>query len=683
MSLPDSPIKTKEKDRLNRASMAKHVARLVNDLESKDSFVVGIEGEWGSGKSSFINFVCEEIDPTKAEIIFFNPWNFSSQDQLIEDFFNALLEAVEKVDAHNQVIDNLKKYKRKLKNVEINPSFMGFGIGSWRPEISLSSLRGDLEKSLKQLDKKIMIVIDDIDRLDTKETLAIFKLVKVTANFPNCIFFLAYDRKRVVQRIDEATNKSGDDYLKKIIQTTFRLPTINKSQLKDMFFEHLNTVLKDIFGEVNLNTEDSQRWNSILYHGFTDIFQNIRDLKRFASSLKLNLSVIGKHEVNVVDFVVLETIRVFAPDFYDEIPKNQWIFTQKFYGLSYASDKDKRPEAYKKITEETLSNNPAKDKILAITEEIFPQLNFNTNYGSDWEQQWTGNKQVCSESKFDTYFQLSVSSNEISEEEFEEMIQQVESKEAKDFLKFFKELDSENKLRNFLKKTHDRFDRDFANHPKFFTNIAVGLFSIIENVDKQETKDLFDFGGVERQSQRLVWRLSEKLDGEDTKYDFLKNILSLPPVLYRKVNLLRVLKREKTGSEKHLAEMSNAIQRSINDLLPEMQKAIDDDTLKNLPNADHTIWGFMDWGKADAIKGYIQKLAQSDEDIFVLLDWLKSSVDSSNRGRYYRIDKDAMAKFVELTAVEETLSKLDTEKLTDKQKELYDLYFEKPEFDYD
>lgn len=673
MSIPDSPIKAQTSDRLNRGSMAKHVARLVNDFDSKESFVVGIEGEWGSGKSSFINFVCEEIDPTKAEVIFFNPWNFSSQDQLIEDFFNLLLEAIEKVDPNSQLVDRLKKYKRKLKNVEINPSLFGFSIGSWRPEVSLSSLRQALENELEKFDKKIMIVVDDIDRLDTKETLAIFKLVKVTANFPNCIFFLAYDRKRVVERVNKATNNSGDDYLKKIIQTTFRLPSISERQIKEMALEQIDAVLKELFGEIELNAEDTKRWNSILFAGFTGFFQNIRDLKRYASSLRLNLSVIGKYEVNIIDFVALEAIRVFAPDFYDEIPKNRWLFTQKFYGLSYNSREDKRSEVYQKIFDSSLSNNPAKDRILKIMKELFPQVDFNVNYGTDWEEQWSGNKQVCSDSKFETYFQLTAPSDEISEEEFEGLMDQIAAKEVADVLSVFEELNSENKLRNFLKKTQDRFEKDFGSKPKFFWNAGIGIFMVIKKLNPK-TDDFFDFGGIERQVHRLLWRLSEKLEGEEKLYEFLKNLLILNSGLYYKVDLLRVFAREKTGKQEHLKDMAVAIKRSVDDLLPELQKAIDDDSLKNEPKGYHILWGYVDWGKEEELKKYIQKLAKSKEDVFVVLNWFKMAGDSSTRGRFYEISKDGISKFVDISVVEKTLATIEPGKLSKENQELYDLF---------
>lgn len=674
MSLPDYPVKTKDQDKLNRASMAKHVARLVNDFRSKESFVVGIEGEWGSGKSSFLNFVVEEVDSTKAEVIFFNPWNFSSQDQLIEDFFDSLLAVVEKIEPRTGLKDKVKKYKRKLKNVDFNPSAYGVSLFNAKINLtSLSSLRRDLESELERLNKKVVIIIDDLDRLDTEETLSVFKLVKITANFPNCIFFLAYDRKRVIERIDDVTNKSGDDYLKKIIQTTFRLPTINRKQLSQMVFDHINTVIADLFGDVKFSEEDTKRWNSISYAGFADLFQNIRDLKRFSSSLKLNLSVIGKHEINIIDFVTLEAIRVFAPDLYDEIPKNRWIFSQNFYGLTYIHNTDKRPDAYREITERTLTGNNQKDKITSIIKELFPQIDFQANYGSSWEEQWTGEKRVCSDVKFEAYFQLSAPSDEISEEEFETLMEQLATLTPEGSVDIISKIKVDDKANSFFKKIHHRFNQDYTTHTNFFINVCESAFSAFGDDDLEQYNPL-DFDSLTRQFYRLVWRISERISGENNKYIFVNKILSRNKYLYQKVDLIRVLKREKIGQEDHLRDISLVFERCISELLPQMLVVIEEDTLKVEPHASHILWAYKEWGKQTEINNYIKQLAEDEQNIFIILDWLKSRISSSNRGIYYQITTDNIATFVDVSILDSTFEKIEREKLTDKQKELYDLY---------
>jgi hypothetical protein len=54
-----------------------------------DGYVLGIEGSWGSGKSSFVNFVANEIrdKAPKHRVIQFQPWLIGARDALLAAFF--------------------------------------------------------------------------------------------------------------------------------------------------------------------------------------------------------------------------------------------------------------------------------------------------------------------------------------------------------------------------------------------------------------------------------------------------------------------------------------------------------------------------------------------------------------------------------------------------------------------
>ncbi len=86
MLLPDYPIENKENDRLRRSPVAMKIAEMIDKFDGKESFVIGIDGPWGSGKTSFVNLILSELKLEDTIIISFNPWNFSGQNELITDF---------------------------------------------------------------------------------------------------------------------------------------------------------------------------------------------------------------------------------------------------------------------------------------------------------------------------------------------------------------------------------------------------------------------------------------------------------------------------------------------------------------------------------------------------------------------------------------------------------------------
>ena len=113
----DNPIKTKEEDLLNRRPAATRIAEEIKRFcsgYSRESLVVGIEGDWGSGKTSLINLVLENLKYSDVLIIKFNPWNFSDQNELIMDFFNSIADALKQREKDQEITEKIKNYSSRL-----------------------------------------------------------------------------------------------------------------------------------------------------------------------------------------------------------------------------------------------------------------------------------------------------------------------------------------------------------------------------------------------------------------------------------------------------------------------------------------------------------------------------------------------------------------------------------------
>ena len=116
MFKPDQPIYSKKDDILGRSSFAEALGDAILSYKEKDSVVVGLFGEWGSGKTSVINMALEHIDTISENkeyerpvIIKFNPWNFSEQNQLIAQFFRQLSVSLKRVNYAGEIKEAGKK----------------------------------------------------------------------------------------------------------------------------------------------------------------------------------------------------------------------------------------------------------------------------------------------------------------------------------------------------------------------------------------------------------------------------------------------------------------------------------------------------------------------------------------------------------------------------------------------
>jgi len=405
----DKAIISCNDDVLGRKGYAKTVGEAIIKDTNKDSHVIAFYGKWGSGKTSFINMVLEHIvnetkdveGDKKSIIIKFNPWNYSNQNQLINQFFNQLSNALDKEDNTQWLKDSaklLRTYSRIISPLSLVPGIgaLAFvtstasGIVGETAESIGNHLEKDLEGTkdeiielLNQIEQNIIIVIDDIDRLNEIEIRLIFQLVKSIADFPNITYILTFDREIVSKALDSEQNGHGGQYLEKIVQIPFELPEYSKLEFESFLFSKLDMILQ------NNPYDDFDRvyWGNIYNSGFKHFFKNIRDINRYINVLNFNYDAI-KEEVNVLDFIAITAIQVFLPDIYHGIKNNKHVFA----GIMSTQDA-KRKDVDEAICDEVIkrSDNDTQIFLQAFLTVLFPRISSiydNNNYGSSFLISW-------------------------------------------------------------------------------------------------------------------------------------------------------------------------------------------------------------------------------------------------------------------------------------------------------
>ena len=167
-------------------------------------------------------------------------------------------------------------------------------------------------------------MILDIDRLSPDEVLLIFRLIKSVGRLPKITYLLAYDREIAERIISECYPSEGPHYLEKIIQVGFNIPALLHSDLEKFFMNFLDKLWK----ESNLFREGKSQDDR--YRCFRKIFNDIvapqirspRDIICIINVLKVTWPAV-KGEVEPVDFMTLEIIRVKQPSLYATIKANK------------------------------------------------------------------------------------------------------------------------------------------------------------------------------------------------------------------------------------------------------------------------------------------------------------------------------------------------------------------------
>jgi len=194
--LTDAPLKDIGEDLYNREEYAKKLANKINNTYSSEALAVGINGEWGIGKTSFIDLLKRYIEKQSFILVDFNPWGSINEENIILNFFNTLKLEVKKYSTRlsSLIFDYSNSLAAVYNNNVIKSSV---DILSKNLTESLDFRFKEINDLLKDLNKRIIIFIDDLDRLQKGEIIQVIKLIRNTANFNNTIFVVAYDRNYI------------------------------------------------------------------------------------------------------------------------------------------------------------------------------------------------------------------------------------------------------------------------------------------------------------------------------------------------------------------------------------------------------------------------------------------------------------------------------------------------------
>lgn len=684
----DSPIQKKGKeDVLKRAPLASKVSKIIKDYKGKESYVIGIEGIWGAGKTSFINLILQNFKANDVVIVKFNPWNFSSQNELIADFFDSFMAGLSEQSDYIEIKKTLSNYATKLfkqTELEFSPSFsfMGFQLKPGKLKrlggtLTLGEMRKKIDTLLGKRNKKILIVVDDIDRLDKQETLLVLKMVKMTANFPNTVFLLAYDREKVADRITEQ-GISGEDYLKKIVQVSFTLPVPDKQNLQNFLINGLDLIIDSIYGKYTLNKEEQKHWEAVFHHGFGDLFTTIRDINRFLSSLQLNWSVINKEDVNLVDFVAVEALRVFTPSYYNAIAGNKSLFLNLNDSIFYTSNVDddrKREKMYQEILDDVkvVPKNFNK-QVDGITRELFPQIDTRISRGnSDLQRDWRREQRICAEHKFDFYFQLSVPESEVSEVEVQAILSELNDQTS--MKERFLALDKKKKLTKAIDLIIDRREEISVNQAE---KLLVCLWSIDGQVEDKRT-GLFDLNDFSTVAARLTYQLIAHAVPKEKREDFILRVFKQANNIHFPLRLVGVFEEQIEKNDEDLLVSKPFVAEFRNKVLRLIKKKAKNGSLVDETRLDVVLFRWSEWESKQIVKKFIKKLIESNVGLIQLLEGFTGSVYSSNEGEYKTMGVKSLG---ELYSIEDISSKVTAfkkskKKMSLEEKELINL-FENP-----
>ena len=639
----DNSLKDPKTDRLGYAPFAKHLADSICQMTAPEGFVIAVYGAWGSGKSTLLNFLVhylqQQPENSQALVVPFNPWLFAGDEDLTKRFFDQLQSAVGTLKyVPKGWKDRIADLANVVSEIPLPYAQAGKAVANLfdDKEKDTSDLKEEVEASMEQEQTRIVVTIDDIDRLDTEEIKKLFRILKAIPNFTNLIYVLGFDKEIVIKALADVEGISGEVYLERIVQVDFELPIPDKTLLRRLLFEKLDAVLADTPKQLF----ERAHWGNVYFKGIDPFITNIRDLVRLTNQLSVTYPAV-KGEVNVVDFIAIECLREFCPTIYDIIRKNPNFFAgdadnKDFSGNALDSLQDFHNEWLAEVQEQ--NREPVK-RLLSC---LFPRLQVvwgNTEGAARQNLTSCRQKAVSSLEIFPIYFRMALPEGELSDTEIQASL--ALAQDAQLFGENLVELanqkrpDGTTKVRAFLERLEDYSEKEIP--ASCISSIVQALFDVGDRLlpPEDEPCSMFDFGN-DIKIRRIIWQLLRRLD-EPVRFEVLTEAMLTGNAASTIADAVAVLAQQhgKLGVSLPLPEAERLVNaerlKELEDIASnKIRDAARQNTLLQAPKLPENLYYWRSWAGEDEVTEWVQQVIADDSGLADFLEkFLEKTVDNS------------------------------------------------------
>lgn len=721
----DRPITKIEEDLLGRSEFSTDLANAMASWRGRDSLVVALHGDWGSGKSSIKNMVLSqlnEISEDKPDVIEFSPWEWAAQDKITASFFQEISKSIGRKDgtkSGKKLAKTLKKYGRLLNTGEtvvtglsaalptlfvlatltgvggnfsddvwvknastfiLSVLFVWAGVLKWGQTI-LDKLTGNIETSVKDkeqslndirqelsgllLERKnpLIVVMDDLDRLTSSQLRMVFQLIKANLEFPNVVFLLLFQRDLVEDKLNDGA-QLGRDYLEKIIQVPFDIPRIEVTRIHSLLFNKIDKIIEQDVSATKMF--DSRRWGNLFHGSLNAYFDNLRSLYRFTSTLSFHFTLLkGKSafEVNPVDLIAIECLRVFEPDVYKEIARSKEILTQNGSDR-YGRKDDTITALINGILDKATVNK--RDFVEEIVRQLFPTIEWalgRPQYSGSYASRWLKEMRVCHPSNFDKYFQFCIPSGELSNSDLQEMLNLTDN--SAKFSSFILALKERGILKNALSQFESFTDEIPLENSYSYIK---GILDVGDLVDHESTG--FTMLSSNMYAQRLIIWFLRRIEDQEKRGQILlesfkvsNGISIVEHILQGEENCREKLDSDQIFRDEEFESLKVEFVRKLDDMSEN-----NSDELLSHEHLVSFLYRWKRWGDENKVIDWLKLQIQTAEGCITLLKSFARKSSSQGIGDYVvkittYIKLENIENFLEIAPIQEKLREVDEDKL--------------------
>lgn len=286
-------------------------------VETPNSFTILLSESFGIGKTSFLCQMKKAIRggeyQNKIIYVEFRPWLCEKTETMITEFFSVLHQ---ELNRHFILPTGMFSSYLSLLVEKVPDSYYSFMFKSLYKKKTLTTEHDRIMTFLKQIDRPIIISIDDVDRLHDDEVKLMLNLIRDTADFPNLFYIIAADKKNLCLSLERLGIEAPEVYMKKFINFECLFPA-NDAVLKKIFQEKLDSVLREYSctGNKDLIIDSIFEIENLL-----NAFETPRDILRFFNVFTFAMDCIERNgmmdEINVADLFAISIIQYLNINLY-------------------------------------------------------------------------------------------------------------------------------------------------------------------------------------------------------------------------------------------------------------------------------------------------------------------------------------------------------------------------------
>jgi predicted KAP-like P-loop ATPase len=662
----DKPLIEPQEDQLGYALFAKHLAFSLTKMIPAEGFVVAIYGPWGSGKTTLLNFLFYYFKEAPAAeqpiIVPFNPWWFSGHEKLAKHFFDQLQAslATSNVDMA-RLQGKIAEFADMVSELPSSIHIPYISIGKIAVEFTplkssiknVIALKMEIAEELRKQPRRIFVTVDDIDRLNPEEIRQLFGVIKSVADFPNIVYLLTFDKKVVIEALRESQGISGENYLEKIVQFPFELPLPDRSSLYRLLFARLESIMagtpEGLF--------DQTYWGNVFMRGIEHFISTPRKINLLTNTLSVTYPAV-QGEVNPVDFIGIETLRIFCPEAYNMIR----TYPEKFTGREWVASKMDQLRTFQDSWVAQIDEG-SREAVRGLLSQLFPKLGEmwgDLGFDPPNETTWRKQLRICSPDIFPIFFHLALPQGDISNAEIMVILSLADN--PQEFSARLLELtgqtrpDGFTRLHAFLDRVMDYTGKEIA--VESIPSIFLSLFDVGDQFIRPEDEGSgkLPIGNDQRVAQ-IILQLLRRLPW-DSRFEALQQAITQGRAIFTSVKIVRELGKL---SDKHAGDARPQPEALIRQgdqtgleklVLAKVRNAADDESLLQCPKLPEilALWQNLS-GDAEPVT-WVNKVVRDDHNLSIILEKFMDKefshsmiqVDGESR---YRLNQTALTSFLD------------------------------------